>query len=112
MKKVILFLSIVSFLLLTSHVYACTNETNEQAVTVTIDYVYYDADSHYYFANSFKDVDGGFWVLDIKQSDSLNANELNKLNQEYKNKKVKIVYTGNLDTDTDIEIVSSEIVTN
>jgi hypothetical protein len=106
MKKLFTLSILILSLLFSSQAYA----SNQTTVHTTIDYVYYDSNDHMYYANTVHDNDGGYWTINIEESAKLNSVELNKLNKQYKSKPIKIVYTGNLDTDSDIEILSSNII--
>lgn len=91
------------FGLINGHAYAATNETR---VTETIDYVYYDSLNDTYMIATVPDEDGGKWDLTIDNDDNETVETLNKL---YKGKKIEIVFVGDLNSDEEIEIVSSNI---
>ncbi|MBU7316125.1 hypothetical protein [Paenibacillus oleatilyticus] len=102
MKKLILI--VLLFFVFAGQAFANEKETK---VTETIDYVYYDIVSNTYMANMLTDESGGFWVIEI---DNEEGEPLETLNKRYKGKTIEIVFVGDLDTDDDIEIVSSQII--
>ncbi|WP_010498347.1 hypothetical protein [Paenibacillus elgii] len=81
---------------------------NEEGTKVmeTIDYVYYDSASGVYMANTVLDDAEGFWSIELDNEEGVSLEDLNK---RYKGKTIKIVYVGDVDLDSDIEIVSSQI---
>ncbi|OPH61752.1 hypothetical protein BC351_00480 [Paenibacillus ferrarius] len=110
MKKLIIFiLTLILFSLFTSQAFAASNETT---VTTTIDYVYYDNNDHMYYAVTTEDntPSQGRWMLEIESLCSLDTNTLDRLNKAYRGLHVVITYTGDITTDSDIEIVSTEFI--
>ncbi|MCM3270873.1 hypothetical protein [Paenibacillus elgii] len=103
MKKIFLF--VLLFIAFTGQVFANEKETG---VTETIDYIYYDLASGVYMADTVPDESGeGFWSIEI---DNEEGESIEALNKRYKGKKVEIVFIGNVDTNNEIKIVSSEIL--
>jgi hypothetical protein len=103
MKKLFL-LTLILFSLFSSQAFACEQQTT------TIDYVYYDSQDHTYYMNTVSDASEGFWVLEIIKSDKEDKEVLKALNMAYKDKQIQILYSGNLNNSDEIEIVSSELI--
>ncbi|TVY09933.1 hypothetical protein FPZ49_11215 [Paenibacillus cremeus] len=72
--------------------------------------MYYDSQEHVYFADTLPDATGGHWTLSLLESDKLDQATLKQLTEQYKGRSIVIVYTGSLETDDEIEIISSEFV--
>ncbi|MCM3273063.1 hypothetical protein [Paenibacillus elgii] len=103
MKKLVLF--VLLFVAFAGQAFA--SEVQTKAIE-TIDYIYYDLASGVYMADTVLDESGeGFWSIEI---DNEEGESLEALNERYKGKKVEIVFVGNLDTNNEIEIVSSQIL--
>lgn len=102
MKKIVL-LTLILLSMFTSQAFA-----NESTTTIhtTIDKIYYDTDSHVYYANSVKDEQEGFWTVCLLEGDRMVIETLERLTREYKGKPLSVVYVGDIDNDDEIEILS------
>jgi hypothetical protein len=108
MKKLILIiLTLIIFSLFTSQTFACSNQST---VTTTIDYVYYDSNDQTYYAVTTEDTSQGRWIVSLESLTVNDTNTLDNLNKAYKGKQILIKFIGDITTDEDIEIVSSELI--
>ncbi len=110
MKKLsLIILTLFMFFLFSSQVLACSNEST---ATATIDYVYYDSNDQTYYAVTTEDntPSQGRWIVDIDSIKTNDTNTLDELNKAYRGLQILINYVGDINTDSEIEIVSSEII--
>lgn len=85
--------------------------TTQHEITRTITNLFYDSNSGHYMIQTTTEADGGFWVLDLVTVSTKSENKkLTKLlSGMYIGKTVHIVYSGDVETDDEVDIINTWI---
>ncbi|NQX67592.1 hypothetical protein HQN90_15830 [Paenibacillus alba] len=106
-KSLIIIQTILALFLFSSQSLAA--ESNQSTVQTKIDYVYYDANDHTYFIVTLGDSLESRWVFNVQSSVAFDTHTLQQLNETYKGKQTTIIYTGDIQHEDEIEIISCDI---
>lgn len=110
MKKSIKVLvsTLVLSIALASNVSASQEFITTNKVDAKIEKVYYDKESNRIYANTEKDSDNGFWVLEVGSKYYFDA-YLFFLKADLEGRKVEIEYSGNVKNYDEVDIVNFNI---
>lgn len=110
MKKLIMILTIIMFIIPVSISHASTHEPeyNIKEIHSKIEKLYFEPDSGYYIVHTKKDKDGKFWVFYLTGIiiPSENKQLTKELNKTYMNKNVTIVVAVPMNENEEDEILN------
>lgn len=109
MKKLSIIFIILSFLFV-NQVSACGCGPDIHKVSTTIDNVEYNSVADEFLFNTTPDSDSGHWTIQMDEEELGSVLTVEALTAKFKGVKMEVDYVGNLDTDDEIEIVSSRII--
>jgi hypothetical protein len=95
---------IISLFLL---IHPVQSSQSNHAVTPTLGKVYCDNLNQSCHSDTLSDTSQGQWNIDIDNPNNLSLSELNA---KYQGKLIKIVYSGDIQNDDQIDIISEDII--